>query len=126
MRGISQTDLALAVGTTKRTIYAIEVENADLHMSLARKLSSFFGCSIEELFIFDDRTHSTADKAIWFTHVTRFTAEQRGESVRETVKLLEQTGLAGRILAGYDVWHTQGYEYLAEMLADEISRYQGE
>ena len=33
----------------------------------------------------------------------------------ETAKLLERSGLANRVISGYDVWHTQGYEYMAEV-----------
>ena len=125
MRGVSQTTLAEAIGTTKRTIYSIEVENKDIHISLAHKLAAYFGCSIDELFIFEDGTHTMADKAVWFVHIVRYIAEELNKSVRETVKLLEKSGLAERVLAGYDVWHTQGYEYMAEMLADELNQKQG-
>ena len=118
--GISQAALAEAVGTTKRTIYSIEVENQDIHISLAHKLASHFGCSIDDLFIFEDGKHTTVDKAVWFVHVVRYVAEETGKTIRETAKLLEQSGLAQRIIAGYDVWHTQGYEYIAEMLAEEL------
>ena len=52
--GISQTELAKAVKTTKRTIYAIEVENSDMRISLASKLASYFMCSIDELYDFED------------------------------------------------------------------------
>jgi len=119
---MSQTSLAEAVGTTKRTIYSIEVENKDIHISLAHKLASHLGCCMDDLFVPEDGTHTTADKAIWFVHVVRYTAEELGKSIRETVKLLENRGLAQRIITGYDVWHTQGYEYMAEMLAEELTK----
>ena len=120
-QGISQNKLAEAVGTTKRTIYAIETENQDIRISLAQKLAAYFSCSIDDLFEFNDGTHTTAEKAIWFVHVVRYTSEVLDKSIRETAKLLERYGLAERVLAGYDVWHTQGYEYMAEMLADELA-----
>jgi putative transcriptional regulator len=120
--GLSQTALAEAVGTTKRTIYAIEVENKDIHISLAHKLAAMFNCGVDDLFGHNGSTQTTVDKALWFVHVVRHTAEELGESIRETAKLLERSGLAGRIIAGYDVWHTQGYEYMAEVLADELSQ----
>jgi len=41
--GISQAALAEAIGSTKRTIYSIEVENKDIHLSLAYKLAAYFG-----------------------------------------------------------------------------------
>jgi len=42
--------------------------------------------------------------------------------MRETAKLLERSGLASRVISGYDVWHTQGYEYTAEVLADKLKK----
>jgi len=39
-------------------------------------------------------------------------------------KLLERSGLGRRVIAGYDVWHTQGYEYMAELLAEELSKFE--
>jgi putative transcriptional regulator len=119
--GLSQTSLAEAVGTTKRTIYAIEVENKDIHISLAHKLAARFGCGVDDLFVFEDGSHSTATKAVWFARVVRHTAEEMEMSVGETIKLLEKTGLAGRIISGYDVWHTQGYGYMAEMLSEVLT-----
>jgi len=121
-RGVSQTALAEAVGTTKRTIYAIETENQDIRISLAHNLAAYLGCGIDDLYAFENESHSTADKAVWFVHVVRYLAEEIGKPVRETVKLLERTGLASNIISGYDVWHTQGYEYIAEMLSDELSK----
>jgi putative transcriptional regulator len=125
-RGVSQTTLAEAIGTTKRTIYSIEVENKDIHISLARKLATYLGCGIDDLFVSEDNAHTTADKALWFAHVVRYTAEELGTSIRDTIKNLERSGLAQRVVAGYDVWHTQGYEYMAEMLSEELSKTQGE
>ena len=121
-RGISQTALAEAAGTTKRTIYAIETENQDIRISLAQKLASFLGCSIDDLYEFEDKQHTTADKALWFVNVVRYVADEIGKPIRETTKALEQTGLANRIISGYDIWHTQGYEYMAEMLSDELTK----
>jgi putative transcriptional regulator len=71
--GLSQAALAEAVGTTKRTIYSIETENKDIHISLAHKLAVAFNCGIDDLFLFEDNTHSTTDKALWFVHVVRHT-----------------------------------------------------
>jgi DNA-binding XRE family transcriptional regulator len=119
--GLSQTALAEAVGTTKRTIYAIEVENKDIHVSLAHKLAARLGCGVDDLFDFEDGSHSTARKAVWFARVVRHTAEEMEMTVGETIKLFEKTGLAGRIISGYDVWHTQGYEYMAEMLSELLT-----
>jgi putative transcriptional regulator len=120
-RGISQTELANAVGTTKRTIYAIEVDNSDIRMSLASKLAAFFGCSVDDLFISDDDRHTTADKAMWYVNIVNYTALALGKPRWETASLLERSGLAQRAISGYDVWHTQGYEYMAEVLSEKLS-----
>ena len=119
-RGISQTALANAVDTTKRTIYAIEAENSDIHVSLARRLATFFGCGIDDLYDSDDGRHMAVDKAMWYVHVVQHTAETLGKPVWETAKLLERSGLAQRVISGYDVWHTQGYEYIAEVLSEKL------
>ena len=119
--GISQTALADAVGTTKRTIYAIESENCDIHISLAHKMAAYFNCGLDDLFVFEDNSHTTADKAMWYVHVVRYTADELNKHIRDTAKLLERSGLAQRVISGYDVWHTQGYEYMAELLADELN-----
>ena len=119
--GLSQTELAHAVDTTKRTIYAIEVENSDIRISLASKLAAFFGCGIDDLFIAEDDRHTVADKAMWYALVVGYTAEALGKSLWETAKQLERSGLAQRVISGYDIWHTQGYEYMAEVLSDKLN-----
>ena len=121
-RGVSQAALAKAVGTSRRTIYALEIENKDVHLSLAHKIASHFGCGIDDLFVFEDGGHTLADKAVWFVNVVRYTAEAMDKSVRETTKLLEKSGLAQAILSGYSTWHTQGYEYMAETLTEELQK----
>jgi putative transcriptional regulator len=123
-RGFSQTALAQAVGTTKRTIYAIEKENKDIHISLAHKLANHFGCGIDDLFVYEDGTHTTADKAMWLVNVVRYTAAEIDKSIDETTRLFERNGLAQRLLAGYNVWHTQGYEYMAEVMSEALGNNQ--
>ena len=76
LHGISQAGLAEAIGTTKRTIYAIETENKDIHISLAHKIATHFGCGIDDLFIYEDGKHATADKAIWLVYIVQYTASQ--------------------------------------------------
>ena len=121
-RGISQTALAEAVGSTKRTIYSIEVEDKDIHLSLARKLAAHFGCGIDDIFCGEDGVHSTVDKAKWYVHVVLYTSEELDIPIWETAKLLERSGLANRVISGYDIWHTQGYEYMAEILSDKLKK----
>jgi putative transcriptional regulator len=48
--GLSQADLADAVGVSRQTINAIERERYDPSLELAFKLASHFDCRIEELF----------------------------------------------------------------------------
>jgi len=120
-RGISQTELANAVGTTKRTIYAIETMNSDIRLSLANKLATYFGCGIDDIFISEDGRHTTADKAMWYVYVVEHTAAALNKPIWETAKLMEHSGLAQRVISGYDVWHTQGYEYMAEVLSGKLN-----
>ena len=62
------------------------------------------------------------DRAVWLVNVVQFTAEELGRTVSETVRLLNQHGLVEQVLAGYKILHTQGYEYMAEMLTDELRK----
>ena len=53
-RGMSQAELAAAVGVTRQTIISIENERYPASLVLAYKLARFFGASIEEVFDFSD------------------------------------------------------------------------
>lgn len=48
--GLSQADLAAAVGVTRQTINAIERDRYDPSIELAFKLAAYFECHIEDLF----------------------------------------------------------------------------
>jgi putative transcriptional regulator len=48
--GLSQADLAAAVGVTRQTINAIERDRYDPSIELAFKLAGHFDCRIEDLF----------------------------------------------------------------------------
>lgn len=48
--GLSQADLAEAVGVSRQTINAIERDRYDPSLELAFELAAFFNCRIEELF----------------------------------------------------------------------------
>lgn len=48
--GLSQADLAEAVGVTRQTINSIERGRYDPSLELAFKLAAFFECPIEDLF----------------------------------------------------------------------------
>lgn len=119
--GLSQTALAEAAGTTKRTIHAIETKNQDIHISLAHRLARCLGCGIADLFVFDDRIPSTTDMAIWFTYAVSYLAKELNKTNIETVRLLRDSGLADKLIEGYDVWHTQGFGYITEMLSQRLS-----
>jgi len=48
--GLSQADLAAAVGVTRQTINSIERERYDPSLELAFALAGHFGCTIEDIF----------------------------------------------------------------------------
>ena len=48
--GLSQGELAEAVGVSRQTINAIERERYDPSLELAFKLAAQFDCTVEELF----------------------------------------------------------------------------
>ena len=48
--GLSQADLAEAVGVSRQTINAIERERYDPSLALAFDLADFFDCRVEDLF----------------------------------------------------------------------------
>lgn len=49
-KGITQEDLALAVGVTRQTVIAIEKGNYTPSVLLALRISEFFGTKVEKLF----------------------------------------------------------------------------
>ncbi|SFR86363.1 putative transcriptional regulator [Halomicrobium zhouii] len=48
--GLSQADLAAAVGVSRQTVNAIERDRYDPSLELAFKLAAFFECAVEDLF----------------------------------------------------------------------------
>lgn len=48
--GLTQQELADAVGVSRQTIYAIEKSKYDPSLELAFKLARRFDCAVEELF----------------------------------------------------------------------------
>lgn len=117
---ISEFELAQSIGTTEHTIQSIEINNEDIPVSLAYKLASYFNCDLDEVFPHERNLPTATDKALWFANIVRFTSEELGEPLRKTIQLLEQNGLADKLIKGYCVWHTQGYEYIAGMLVDKL------
>ena len=51
--GVTQEDLAKAVGVTRQTIIAIEKGNYTPSVLLALKISQFFKRSVEQVFIYE-------------------------------------------------------------------------
>ena len=52
-RGITQEDVAAAVGVTRQTIIAIEKGNYTPSVLLALKLAGFFKVSVEDIFHYE-------------------------------------------------------------------------
>ncbi|MCL2171857.1 MAG: DUF3791 domain-containing protein [Defluviitaleaceae bacterium] len=68
--------------------------------------------------------HTEADRAVWLVHVIYYTADELQKPVTETARLLERHGFVEKVLAGYDSFHTQGFEYMAELLTAELANTQ--
>jgi len=68
--------------------------------------------------------HTEADRAVWLVYVIQYTADELQKSVTETTRLLEQYGFIEKVLAGYDSFRTQGFEYMAELLTSELASVQ--
>jgi putative transcriptional regulator len=54
MHDLTQEALADDVGVTRQTILAIEKGKYDPSLDLAFKIASYFGVSIDEIFIYDE------------------------------------------------------------------------
>ncbi|AMQ18308.1 predicted transcription regulator, containing DNA-binding HTH domain [Thermococcus kodakarensis KOD1] len=52
-RGLTQEELAKALGVTRQTIIAIEKGKYDPSLKLAFKIARFFGLNIEDIFIYE-------------------------------------------------------------------------
>lgn len=62
--GLTQEQLGKLVGTSRQAINAIEAEKFEPSIWLAHDLAQVFGCSIEELFLFEESPRkSRADKS---------------------------------------------------------------
>ena len=53
-RRLSQEELAQAVGVSRQTNTSLEVGKYTASLPLAFKLARYFGCSIEDLFLFEE------------------------------------------------------------------------
>ena len=52
--GITQEELAKAVGVTRQTIISLENGRYTASLGLAHKIAKFFGVKIEDIFIFEE------------------------------------------------------------------------
>ncbi|ASJ03126.1 transcriptional regulator [Thermococcus profundus] len=52
-RGLTQEELAKALGVTRQTIIAIEKGKYDPSLRLAFKIARFFGVKIEDVFVYE-------------------------------------------------------------------------
>ena len=53
-QGLSQEELALAVGVTRQTIISLEREKYTASLVLAHKIARYFGVTIEDVFDFSE------------------------------------------------------------------------
>jgi DNA-binding transcriptional MerR regulator len=71
-----------------------------------------------------NKVYSEADKAVWFTICVQFTAEALGLPIKEVARMLNKYDIAEWILSGYGSFHTQGYEYMSELITDKLRQVQ--
>ena len=53
-KGLTQEELAKALGVTRQTVIAIEKGRYDPSLRLAFKIARFFGVKIEDIFIYEE------------------------------------------------------------------------
>ena len=70
------------------------------------------------------RQYSEADKAVWFTICVQFTSEALKIPVKEVARMLNKHGIVEWLLSGYPSFHTQGYEYMSELITDKLRKMQ--
>lgn len=58
-RGLTQEQLGELVGTSRQAINAIETEKFEPSIWLAYDISQVFGCTIEDVFLFDKSAKKT-------------------------------------------------------------------
>ena len=66
------------------------------------------------------KLYNEADKAVWFTICVQFTAESLGMPIKEVARMLNKYGIAEWLLSGYGSFHTQGYEYMSELITEKL------
>ena len=58
MKGIRQEDFARAMGVSRQTISSLETGRYNPSIFLAYKIARYFGMSIEEVFLFEERAEA--------------------------------------------------------------------
>ncbi len=53
-KGITQSELADAISVTRQTIISLENNKYKASLTLAHKIAQYFGCTIEDIFIFEE------------------------------------------------------------------------
>ena len=61
-RGIRQEELARAMGVSRQTISSLENGRYNPSIMLAHNIAVYFGMTIEEVFIFEDKFEDKEDK----------------------------------------------------------------
>lgn len=59
IKGITQEKLGEMVGTSRQAINAIETEKFEPSIWLAHDIAKVFGCTIEEVFLFENSTRKS-------------------------------------------------------------------
>ena len=70
------------------------------------------------------KLYSEADKAVWFTICVQFTSEALDMPTKEVARMLSKYGMVEWLLSGYGSFHTQGYEYMSELITDRLRTMQ--
>jgi hypothetical protein len=70
------------------------------------------------------KLYNEADKAVWFAICVQFTADALGRPAKEVARMLNEHGMVEWLLSGYGSFHTQGYEYMSELITDKLSQLQ--
>jgi len=78
----------------------------------------------KEASIVAKKMYNEADKAVWFTICVQFTADALGMPVKEVARTLNKYGMVEWLLSGYGSFHTQGYEYMSELITDKLREAQ--
>ena len=72
----------------------------------------------------DKVAHTEADRAVWLIYCAYYTAEMMDSIVKDVVRLFDRYNIAEWLLSGYRSFHTQGFEYMAELISDRIHEEQ--